>query len=262
MSIAYIQKMTGRNIPAGCRFDYALHSAIDTYPELEESTYSIPDEITLDVGASWGRIDFNALNLLHFTEVPDYSQGDPFIITELRGPIPKDRFDIIATLQKLHAQRYVVKYHNLNGDVLVIGSPDEPAMIRLEKRDHGSDQSGKNEYEVVVRCRSRIPAPFYDENGTYEDPCADGGGGPDTLNVVYNMAADDSEVEYTITANEAGDVASHSDDGGSGTVSWQIDTGGGYGTATPPYTQAVGDKIKVTRTTTSSAGWAKQTGTT
>lgn len=76
----------------------------------------------------------------------------------------------------------------------------------------------------------------------------------------YFQSGNDVSATETIDADSAGTLTAISDDGGSGTITISIN-GGAFGAFSNPTTLVATDTIQVKRTTTTSAGWVKITGT-
>lgn len=73
---------------------------------------------------------------------------------------------------------------------------------------------------------------------------------------VYFGAAE-SDVTFTADADTFGVYTSATQDGSSGTISYEIDTGSGFGSVTLPFTLNIGDDLKVSRTTFTSDGFVR-----
>ena len=79
----------------------------------------------------------------------------------------------------------------------------------------------------------------------------------------YFNAGDTDHLETIFDSDDAGTYQEQTTDGSSGTITYSIDTGSGYGAYgafVNPTTFSVGDKIKVKRSSGSSAGWVKLRG--
>ena len=74
------------------------------------------------------------------------------------------------------------------------------------------------------------------------------------------LAANGETGALTIDADNAGTFTSTADDGGSGTITYDVN-GGGFATFSNPTALAIGDTIAAKRTTTTSDGYTKITGT-
>lgn len=71
--------------------------------------------------------------------------------------------------------------------------------------------------------------------------------------------AGDISVTLTADADSIGTYTAATDDGSSGTISYEIDTGGGFGSVSLPFTLTVGDDLKITRTVTTATGFVRIT---
>ena len=82
----------------------------------------------------------------------------------------------------------------------------------------------------------------------------------DLFTTFYLEATDDVSSTITIDSASAGTYTSISDDGGSGTITIDIN-GGGFGAFSNPQVLIATDTIQIKKTTTTSDGWIKLTGT-
>lgn len=94
------------------------------------------------------------------------------------------------------------------------------------------------------------------DNGTYVEVSA---GNSYVCSDILKIYFDSGEatVDADIDADSAGTFSTASTDGSSGTISYSVDTGGGFSTVTLPFTLNNGDTLRVTRTSTGSAGFVR-----
>lgn len=69
--------------------------------------------------------------------------------------------------------------------------------------------------------------------------------------------AGEAQVDVVIDADSAATYTTESQDGASGTISYSIDTGVGFGAATLPFTVAATDTLRITRTSTGASGFVR-----
>lgn len=77
----------------------------------------------------------------------------------------------------------------------------------------------------------------------------------DILKVYFDSG--DASVDVDIDADNANTYTAATQDGSSGTISYSLDTGGGFGSVSLPFTLNSGDVLRVARTGTGAAGFVK-----
>lgn len=249
-----INKLRSSNIGGGKFIEIVdVRDVLNYYPP---TGLTIGTEVELKPDAEWKIIRFTD-ETLHFIENEDRETGDTFYKPLIDGIIAKDRVDILSAMLPFLKQRVLVKYHDLNDNIYLVGTPDEPLMVARPARNHKANYQDRNEVYITISGGSKKQTPFYGGD-VYVPPAPSND--PQDLIIVNHFAAGNDTVEWDATVYEVGTIDSHSDDGGSGAITYEIDTGGGYATATPPYSIAAGNSLKMVRANTAGIGWALQTG--
>lgn len=154
-----IDRLRESNTAGGCKLQLVRVEHVATWPE--EVNGTLADGITLVADASWITI-MPTLWTHAFGETWEMVDGSQRSVARLGAVIPKDRAALLAGLFGLKPGRYVVLHHDRNGNVKVIGTPTEPAQVRVQELTHGADPRGdRNQYLLSVVCARLTPAPFY-----------------------------------------------------------------------------------------------------
>jgi hypothetical protein len=162
-----IKRESDRNTPGACMLQFARAEDIETFPE--ESFGVIADEIELVADAAW--ITVHGVQFTQeFQEEWQHEGGDQMAVASLGFVLSKDRPALLAGLYGLKPGRYVVLHHDLNKQVKVIGTKEEPAQLRVQRLEHGlgGTGGGRNAYEGLVTVSRRTACPFY--QATPPDP--------------------------------------------------------------------------------------------
>lgn len=150
---------TEKNQAGGCRLQLVPVEEVDVMPEEVRGT--IADAIPLIADAVWRTVEPTRFTQEFHDEWQDVG-GDQASVARLRCVLPKDRVALLFPLWELKPLRYVVLHHDMNGTMKVMGTKDEPAMIRVLGPYHGSDPlRDRNQYEVEVTVSRALPCPFY-----------------------------------------------------------------------------------------------------
>lgn len=149
----------GRNYVGICHIDVVAVTDVRVMPDEQDS--AISDPVQLKTGASWSRIaledDGGA-----YTEKWQLRKGAQYSSAVISGQVPKDRLPILQALWAAKGRRYLVIFTTRNGDTLLMGSPDTPALLLSTARTAGKDLgSDRNQYDVAFSFTSRHPVPFY-----------------------------------------------------------------------------------------------------
>lgn len=148
-----------RNTPGACKLQFIPVHDIETFPA--EIRGTLPTEIVPKTGKAFTTIIPTRFTQ-QFREAWVMVNGDQFAQASLAFNLPKDRPELLDGLWKLKTGRYVVLHHDLNGTIRVMGTKDEPAMVRVQQVDHGGDPRRQgNRYMASVEVSRRTECPFY-----------------------------------------------------------------------------------------------------
>lgn len=160
---------TEGNMPGACTLWLVPVDWIDTWPA--EFNGVIADAIGLKTDRQW--VEISAVKWTQeFAEEWRLDNGRQVAHASVSLEIPKDRPGVLHGLWLLKFGRYVVLHKDLNGQVKVMGTPSEPAMVRVEDVHHGRHPSNTtNGYLVTVQVARRSKCPFYEATPPqYQDP--------------------------------------------------------------------------------------------
>lgn len=158
MAAPSIARLAEKNYVGLCRLEVVeVDDMADMGPEIAGSVTTL----TLADGVSWSTIylDDNGGSCTDKPSVNDGLQQSNAVIT---GAIAKDRLELMPALWTMHGKRYIVKALTRNGDTLLMGRPETPAMAFLDARQTGDDPTtDRNEYRIRFQLSRRLPVPFY-----------------------------------------------------------------------------------------------------
>jgi hypothetical protein len=116
-----------------------------------------------------GTMEAKDINLQHtvkftlgtgeFTEEQKAVDGDEQYDSELKFLIPKDRPDMLGFFESLRGRRFVVLFVDNNEYWHLMGTPEKPCKLEVEKRGSGGDWNG---HEVRFTMSNNLPVPFCD----------------------------------------------------------------------------------------------------
>jgi hypothetical protein len=200
MGFPTIARFEDRNFVGICHFDVVDVADVVSVPQ--ELAGNVAGDIVLAEGASWSRVyledDGGYLNDLWKVE-----GGDQYSDAEAGGAIAKDRLALMPNLWKLKGQRYLVVATTRNGDKLLMGRVETPAMARVVKRATGDAEqmeTDRNEYRIMFSLVRRLAVPFY--QGTVPEP-EPGGECPTVEEQLEEMTAAEIETALTTTGQLA-----------------------------------------------------------
>jgi hypothetical protein len=148
-----------QNTPGACYLQFALVDDVLTFPQEVRGT--LPTAIVLREGKEWTTINPRKWTQA-FRESWETRDGDQFSVATLAFELAKDRSALLHGLWTLKPGRYVVLHHDLNGTVKVLGTLDEPAVVRVRALQHGGDPRREgNKYVALVEVSRRTECPFY-----------------------------------------------------------------------------------------------------
>lgn len=131
---------------------------------------SFPDEVRGTLATAIVPVDGAAwitVRPSHWTQVFEEewiaNKGAQHARASIGFAVSKDRPELLDGLWQLKPGRYIVLEHDLNKQVRVMGTPEEPAMLTFPKNAHGrtANSGDRNGYEGFVVVARRSPCPFY-----------------------------------------------------------------------------------------------------
>lgn len=135
-----------------------------------EDVESVADElagnvasVTLKTGKSWTRVylEDDGGRMLDKWVTDGGAQRSEAMLS---GAIARDRLALMPHLWRAKARRCLALARTRNGDQLLLGRKETPAMLLVNTRrigDGGSMESERNEYVLDIRLTRRLPVPFY-----------------------------------------------------------------------------------------------------
>lgn len=162
-----IHSMTDRNLVGLCHIDWVDVDDIATWPD--EVNGNLIGDIVLVEGATWNRVKLEDDTGALFRERWRLVDGVQHSEASITGDVAKDRLALMPKLWQLKGQRCVARMTTRNGDILVMGTKDEPAVALASERTAGQDiDSDRNQYSVEIAVSRRLPVPWY--QGVVEAP--------------------------------------------------------------------------------------------
>lgn len=153
-----IGHITERNTAGACKLQFIRAEDIETFPEEVLGTISAP--IVPKAGKSFITVEPPVFTQ-EFQEDWLLVDGDQCAKASLAFQVPKVRPSLHDGFWKLKTGRYVILVHNLNRQVVVMGTPEEPAMLRMPKNMHGKGGGDRNAYEAQASVTRLTGCPFY-----------------------------------------------------------------------------------------------------
>lgn len=170
MAAPTIARLEERNYVGLCHLDVVEADQVQTVPD--ELDGNVATTVTLKGGASWSRIYLDDNGGL-FAERWQLENGQQYSRATITGAVAKDRLALMPGLWKMKGKRYLVVFTTRNGDKLLMGRKETPAVALVTNRTSGDDpDSDRNQYEVVFELTRRLPVPFY--QGTPPEPSVPG----------------------------------------------------------------------------------------
>lgn len=154
-----VERPTGTNQAGGCYIQLVPATQIATMPDEVRGT--VPTDITLVEGAAWITLQ-PTLWTQEFRDEWVTVGGAQHSRALLELVVPKDREELLYGLWQLHGGRFVAIHYDRNKTAKLIGTKDEPAMVRMVRLEHGQRPgAGRNQYLLQVSVSRRTPCPFY-----------------------------------------------------------------------------------------------------
>lgn len=153
-----VTRLREQNTAGGCKLQIVPIGLVDTVPP--EYYGGISSAITL-LSGSWTLIEPTRFTQ-EFSESWERPMGAQMAVARVAGVIPKDRVSLLWNLWHLHGDRYLVLVHDHNGTIKLMGTKEEPAIVRIEELTHGRDPRGdRNQYVLTAEVSRRSACPFY-----------------------------------------------------------------------------------------------------
>lgn len=156
--VGNVTRLREANTAGGCKLQLVPVGLVDTVPP--EYYGSIASPITL-LSGSWTLVEPTRLTQ-EFAEAWQRPNGAQLAVASVAAVIPKDRVSLLHDLWHLHGDRYLVLVHDQNGTIKLMGTKQEPAIVRIEELTHGRDPRGdRNQYQLICTVSRRTACPFY-----------------------------------------------------------------------------------------------------
>jgi hypothetical protein len=156
--VGNVTRLREANMAGGCKLQLVPVGLVDTVPP--EYYGSIASAITL-LSGSWTLVEPTRLTQ-EFAEAWQRPNGAQLAVASVAAVIPKDRVSLLHDLWHLHGDRYLVLVHDQNGTIKLMGTKQEPAIVRIEELTHGRDPRGdRNQYQLICTVSRRTACPFY-----------------------------------------------------------------------------------------------------
>lgn len=156
-----IARYEDRNYVGLCHLDVVEVDDVVSVPA--EVSGNVLDAVVLAEGASWSRVYLNDDGGL-FVERWALRDGDQYAEAVISGTVARDRLALMPHLWGMKGRRYLVVFTTRNGDQLLMGRKETPAMALVRERRTGDAEQmerDRNQYEVVFSLTRRLPVPFY-----------------------------------------------------------------------------------------------------
>jgi hypothetical protein len=150
-----------RNYAGICHVDLVDVADVESVPD--ELNGHVASAIVLKTGKSWTRIylEDDGGSLVDRWVVDGGAQRSEAL---LKGAIAKDRLELMPHLWRFKGRRYLALPRTRNGDLLLMGRVETPAMVLVRSRQTGEGanmESDRNEYMLEISITRRWPVPFY-----------------------------------------------------------------------------------------------------
>ena len=156
--VGNVTRLRESNTAGGCKLQLVPVGLVDTVPP--EYYGSIASAITL-LSGNWTLVEPTRLTQ-EFAEAWQRPNGAQLAVASVAAVIPKDRVSLLHDLWHLHGDRYLVLVHDQNGTIKLMGTKEEPAIVRIEELTHGRDPRGdRNQYQLICTVSRRTACPFY-----------------------------------------------------------------------------------------------------
>lgn len=169
MAAPPIEHMTERNLVGLCYLDVV--EVEDVASVGDELQGNVADTVVLKAGKAWSRVYLESGG--EFAERWPMVGGVQHSAATIAGDIAKDRLALMPLLWKMKGRRYLVLFTNQNGDQLLMGRLETPALAKVVSRTTGDKENlerDRNGYSILFSLNRRLPVPFY--GGTAPEPPA------------------------------------------------------------------------------------------
>jgi hypothetical protein len=124
---------------------YALASDLVSFPDRGEL---IIDQLTLQPGATWYQLVSTRGTVRYKQTEKDLGRHGTSYTQKLTGALPRHSAGLAQGLEALAGQPLVILYRDLNGEVQLVGTPEQP-LAYTDVYDSG-DQSQRNNYDWTL----------------------------------------------------------------------------------------------------------------
>lgn len=122
---------------------------------------NVASTVVLKEGKSWSRVYLDDDGGL-FTDKWVTQDGLQHSAAEISGMVAKDRLALMPKLWAMKGKRYLVLFYTRNGDQLLMGRPETPAIAQVHERTSGQEiQRDRNGMGISFSLATRRPVPFY-----------------------------------------------------------------------------------------------------
>lgn len=148
------------NLPGACYLQLVPVGSVVVGPV--EVNGAVPEAITVSDPSDWVTVQPTRYTQV-LTEEWVMVNGARMARARIEAEVPKDRVALLHELYELGIDRYLVLHHDLNSTVKLLGTQNEPAIVRVERLQHGRGGAGTdgNLYLLVVEVTRRRMCPFY-----------------------------------------------------------------------------------------------------
>jgi hypothetical protein len=149
------------NIAGGCRLQILPVDGVAVMPDEVGGTIPASTPIVPLTGYQWSTVIPTRTTQV-FKEDWRTQNGARVSRASLEFVIPKDRAELLGPLWELRRQRSLVLHHDGNGNVKLMGTKAEPAMVTVTELQHGNGPGqGSNQYLLRATSARRKMCPFY-----------------------------------------------------------------------------------------------------
>lgn len=124
---------------------YALASDLVSFPDRGAL---VIDQLTLAAGATWYQLVSTRGTVRYKQTEKDLARHGTSYTQKLTGVLPRHSAELAQGLEALAGQPLVVLYRDLNGEVQLVGTPEQP-LAWAEAYDSG-DQTNRNNYDWTL----------------------------------------------------------------------------------------------------------------
>lgn len=149
------------NIAGGCRLQILPVDGVAVMPDEVGGTIPASTPVVPLLGYQWSTIVPTRATQV-FREDWRTQNGARVSRASLEFVISKDRAELLGPLWDLRRQRSLVLHHDGNGNVKLMGTKTEPAMVTVTELQHGTGPGqGSNQYLLRATSVRRRMCPFY-----------------------------------------------------------------------------------------------------